>query len=138
MSPEPLHQLLKGLMENAIEMNVEKVGLVRGKDGVRLLDKRMQSLRPSRQSERRAFPISTFPKGLSNLSKIQGQEYPAAILQLMAVLAGDLEGDLMDRGDAKLIVKALDGLYRLWMYLEAEAVPKEDILSGAFQQRVQR
>jgi hypothetical protein len=136
--PEPLHQLLKGLMARGLENLMTIIKEYGGAQAVRLFDFRIQSLNPTRNSERRAFPMATFPRGLSALTKIFGQEYPSALLQAMTVLAGDFQGDLLDRETAATIVEAFDQLYRFWLYLEAESVPKVDIVSGSFQSRVIR
>jgi hypothetical protein len=138
MWPEPLHQLLIGLMARAIGMVVQRIEERSGEHGKALFDSMIKSLEPRRQSERHAFPISSFPRGLTNLSKVFGQEWPAALLQAMAVLAADQCGRVLPRDEAFRIIRALEALYRVWQWLEAEAVVREDAIGGRFRACVER
>lgn len=61
--PEPLHQMCKGPMENAIECTVEMVQAHATPRMVAEFDRRFQELDPSRNSDRVTIPISTFPRG---------------------------------------------------------------------------
>lgn len=125
-------------MERALEMTVGTIA-AEGKQGAKaLFDRRVSELGATRQSDRVSVPATTFPSGLSSLSKIHGQEFPAAVIQVIAVVAGDLDGTLMPRDRAALVVTALDRLYRLWLWLEQEVLLKEHFQDGGvFDQRVE-
>jgi hypothetical protein len=132
-----LHQLLKGLMQRGIEMAVAGIQLHNPLDGTNLLDAAFKLFRPSRQSDRVSVPIATFPRGISNLSKMQGQEYPALVVQLMAVLAADVDSILMPRAKCLKVIQALDHLYRMWIWLSQEELELEPLQNGTFQRRVE-
>ena len=119
--PETLHQMQKGLMERGIELLVEMINEHSGHDGAKELDSRIQKIPMSRQSERLAFPLSTFPNGITNLTKIMGQEYPSLLLQVISVLASDKKEEILPRDQSYDVIAALDGLYHIWILLDQES-----------------
>jgi hypothetical protein len=135
--PEPLHQFLKGLVQRGVLMTVQLVDKHGGNDAVVLLDLAFATLRPSRQSDRASVPIASF-SAISNCTKVQGQEYPAMLVQLMAILAADVDAALLPRPRALKVIKSLDHLYRMWIWLSQEELELDDLRDGgAFQRRVE-
>lgn len=122
--PELLHQLFKGLVQYAIQFTVAQV------EDVALLDRAIASLQPTRQSDRVVVPQSTFPDGVSNVTKIHGQEFPALLLQLMAVLAADIDGQLLKEPQRSQVLDVLDRLFQLGLCLDMEFHLKADLLPG--------
>lgn len=118
--PEFLHQMQKGLMERAIEMTVQMIIDHGGEEAASRLDTLIKKIEMARQSERLAFPLSTFPNGLTNLTKIMGQEFPAAILQLISILASDKSQNLLPRQKNVEVIAALNCLYALWLLLDKD------------------
>lgn len=118
-------------MERAVKMTRDMIRDANGERGVQKLDGFISSLNGTRQSERLAFPMATFPQGVSNVTTLQGQEFPALILQLMAVLAaGYAEEEMLPREKTQGVLKALDALYRLWLKLEMDSHDVDEIAEG--------
>lgn len=104
-----------------------------------LLNKALANLKATRQSERLAFPTSSFPNGLSDTSKIYGQEYPALLLQTISTLAADTDHLLMHKDEKKLVVEAQERLYRVWLRLESEYHLLSDLApNGPLEKEIRR
>lgn len=117
-------------MERAIGMTVKMIRLHAGDQGAAKLDSRVRKIDMGRQSERSAFPLSTFPNGLTNLTKIMAQEYPSIVLQVISILAGDKRQELLPKRQSARIIAALNELYKLWLVLEQESHLYDDVGDG--------
>jgi hypothetical protein len=127
----------KGLMERAIEMTVQMIIEHGGEEAASRLDTLIKKIEMGRQSERLAFPLSTFPNGVTNLTKIMGQEFPAAILHLISILASDKTQKLLPRQKNLQVIAALNCLYALWLLLDKDChVYKE--LDTKYVKRIRR
>lgn len=120
-----------------MELTMQMVKAHGGNAALGVFDERIKTIKMRRQSERIAFPLSNFPNGLSNLTKIMGQEYSALLLQVMCVLASDTRGSLLPEKDAKEVVKALDSLYSLWILLEQSSHNVNEVLTE-YPKRIER
>ena len=120
-----------------MELTVQMVEAHGGNPALGIFDERIKTIKMRRQSERIAFPLSNFPNGLSNLTKIMGQEYPALLLQVICVLASDTKGSLLPKKEAKEVVQALDSLYALWILLEQASHVFSEVLNE-YPKRIER
>lgn len=122
-------------MKWACQCVVELVTGHNQKNRLVTLDKWISSLDPSRNSKRQACPTSTFRQGISNLTKIMVQESPVVILQLTAALAQDEHQKLMPRRRMLPVVKALDRLYRVDLWIGQESMQAADVAVGGPMER---
>jgi len=90
------------------------------------LDQAAKAAEATRQSNRMSgIPLKNFRNGVSELSKLKSQEYPAVILILM-VLLGMKSKYLRD--DMTYAVQCgLTGLYLLWNILKRPWLDREEV-----------
>lgn len=127
-----LHQYDLGLCEDCIRWTVKLIEQHGGDDAKGTLDRLFMALRPSHNSDRDSFSISSFPRGITNLSRVMGQEYPSMVLQLQAIVMADEKHVLLPEESRLPVAQALDRVYRLRLWLGQEELDRKPLEDGTF------
>ena len=131
-----LHQYDLGIMKYAVKWTLDLIKKHKKRGALGEVDRLISALRSSHNSDRDSFSIASFPNGITNRSRVMGQELSGMVLSLLAIVASDVDNQLLSWASRLQVIKALDRVYRLRQWLTQEELQLAPIKDGTFDKAV--